>query len=754
MNRKKTSAILAVNLFMLGTGIAFARHPKVARDLEGMRANATVEVIVQFKTVPRTATHHRMLAKGGIHRTDLGRVKAGVYSITAGELETLANDPDIAYISPNRAVKGMMDHSAVAINALAPANLGMTGLGVAVAVIDSGITPSVDMVQARLVYQESFVPGGVVADPYGHGTHVAGILGGTGKQSAGLYTGIAPGVNIVNLRVLDENGAGTDSNVIAAIQRAIQLKATYNIRVINLSVGRAVFESYTLDPLCQAVEAAWKAGIVVVVASGNEGRNDSANTHGYGTIAAPANDPYAITVGAMKSMGTSVRSDDLIASYSGKGPTSVDHIVKPDLMAPGNRVVSILSPNSTLDAMYPPNEVNGYFTLSGTSMAAPMVSGAAALMLQKQPALTPGQVKARLMKTANKQFPISSVAMDLETGLTYVDYYDVFTIGAGYVDVGAALKNTDLVAGDALSPTAILSVQTPVPLGTAGTFGVLAGSTVTNTGVTVVNGNLGLSPGTAVTGFLPGIVTNGAINAGNAVAAQAKSDLTAAYNAAAGQACPGPMLPGDIGGSTFLPGVYCNASSVGITGTVTLDGNGDSNSVFIFQMGSTLITAAGNSTVNLINGADASNVFWQVGSSATLGTYTNFAGTILAQASITVNTGAVLNGRAFARTAAVTLDTNAVTVPPATPQGVADRVTYLLGTGPGGTRILWGDRTLWGYQMLWGDQILFGDQIIWGDQILWGDTEAVNSLWASRSLWGSVSVPTGESSNIAGRGEN
>src|SRR5208282_1418967 len=128
------------------------------------------------------------------------------------------------------------------------------------------------------------------------------------------------------------------------IQTAIQLKATYNIRVINLSLGRPVFESYTVDPLCQAVEAAYKAGIVVVVAAGNDGRDNSEGTNGYATITAPGNDPYVITVGAMKSMGTPTRADDLIATYSSKGPTAIDHIVKPDIVAPGNLQVSLNSP--------------------------------------------------------------------------------------------------------------------------------------------------------------------------------------------------------------------------------------------------------------------------------------------------------------------------------------------------------------------------------------------------------------------------
>src|SRR5947208_7733249 len=140
--------------------------------------------------------------------------------------------------------------------------------------------------------------------------------------------------------------------VIAAIERAIVLKDTYNIRVMNLSLGRPVMETYLDDPLCQAVEAAWKAGITVVVAAGNDGRDNSFGTFGYGTINSPGNDPYVITVGAMKSMGTTTRCDDLIASYSSKAPSQVDHIVKPDIVAPGNQVVSLAVPGATLVTQY------------------------------------------------------------------------------------------------------------------------------------------------------------------------------------------------------------------------------------------------------------------------------------------------------------------------------------------------------------------------------------------------------------------
>src|ERR1039457_4803858 len=237
-------------------------------------------------------------------------------------------------------------------------------------------------------------------------------------------------------------------------------------------------------------------------------------------------------------------------------------------------------------------------------------------------------------------------------------------------DIIVSLDGSIKKLGLLLMCTFCLRAQTPVVLGTAGNFAVLAGSTITNTGPTVVNGNIAVSPGTAITGFGPGIVL-GAIHAGDAVAATGKNDLTTAYNDAAGRACPGPPLPGDIGGTVIAPGVYCVASSVGITGTVTLNGNGNPNSVFIFQIGTTLTTAAGNSAVNLIGGAQASNVFWQVGSSATLGTNTIFSGTIMALASVTVTTGAVLNGRALARNGAASLDSNAITTPSASPGGGA-----------------------------------------------------------------------------------
>jgi hypothetical protein len=208
----------------------------------------------------------------------------------------------------------------------------------------------------------------------------------------------------------------------------------------------------------------------------------------------------------------------------------------------------------------------------------------------------------------------------------------------------------------------------PSGLGAACSFGILAGSTVTNVAgtATSVSGDVGVWPGTAITGFGPPASITGTFHAGDSVAMTAQGALTTAYNNAAG-AAGGAVLAPDIGGQTLPPGVYKTTSaqpSLGITGNLTLDGKGDPNAVWIFQIVSTLTTAAGNSQVNLIGSAQSRNVVWQVGSSATLGTNTVFTGTIMAQASITVTTGARLNGRALARTGAVTLDTNTVVVPP------------------------------------------------------------------------------------------
>jgi len=213
----------------------------------------------------------------------------------------------------------------------------------------------------------------------------------------------------------------------------------------------------------------------------------------------------------------------------------------------------------------------------------------------------------------------------------------------------------------AASALASPGAQTAPGLGSAASFAVLGGTTVTNTGPTTIFGDLGVSPGSAITGQAS-ITLTGAPHAADAVALQAQNDVRTAYDALAGQTCPAANNKTELGGQTLMQGVYCSTSSMGLTGTLTLDAQGDAAAVFIFQIGSTLITAP-NSSVSVINGGTACNVFWQVGSSATLDTTTRFVGNILALTSITMNTGAtIVPGRALARNAAVTMDTNNVTI--------------------------------------------------------------------------------------------
>jgi hypothetical protein len=210
-----------------------------------------------------------------------------------------------------------------------------------------------------------------------------------------------------------------------------------------------------------------------------------------------------------------------------------------------------------------------------------------------------------------------------------------------------------LVAGSAFAQ---------VPLGNAGSFSVLGGSAVTNTGPTTVTGNLGVSPGSAVSGFPPGIVASGTIHAADAVAAQAQAAVTNAYNTAGGLPCTTNLTGQDLGGLVLTPGVYCFNSSAQLTGTLTLDAQGSSTAFFLFQIGSSLTTASASQVV-VINSPPANcddNIFWQVGSSATLGTGTSFQGNILALTSITLTTAATVNGRTLARNGAVTLDSNLV----------------------------------------------------------------------------------------------
>jgi serine protease AprX len=486
---------------LLATGMAFGSPSSSARqngrlsnigsELSSFLAKAklgsakgqTVRVIVQYKHIPTSVHYLTMKGRGARLHTTLHMIRGAAFTIPVSALPALEADPEIESVTIDHPIAVMDDLTNSATGVSSAWNAGFTGAGIGVAVIDSGINDAhPDLwdsthTTSRVLYHQDFTgtattnSSGAKYDLYGHGTHVAGIVAGNGYLSGGHYSGVAPEANLIDLRALDANGAGTDSTVIAAIQQAIALKNAYNIRIINLSLGRGIPASYTQDPLCQAVEAAWKNGIVVVVAAGNLGRLSVYGSNGFGTITAPGNDPFVITVGATKSNGLATPQAETKASYSSKGPTTYDHVLKPDLMAPGSAIVSLAAPGATLEASYPNDVVAGtdgkadYFTLSGTSMATPAVAGAAALMLEEQNTLTPDQVKARLMKTAYKMGMFSTSAYVPHLFMSFVDFYDLFSVGSGLLNVQAATTNTDLApagVGSALSPYAVYNQQTGV----------------------------------------------------------------------------------------------------------------------------------------------------------------------------------------------------------------------------------------------------------------------------------------------------
>jgi serine protease AprX len=297
-----------------------------------------------------------------------------------------------------------------------------------VAVLDSGITSDADLVQPtnRIIARVNFADAtGPLSDPGGHGTHVAGTIAGNGGRSSGQYIGIAPGANVADVRVLDENGNGRASSVILGIQWSLAHRVQYNIRVLNLSLGAQAPGTYKLDPLSAAVEIAWERGLVVVAAVGNSG----------GAPDSPGADPYVITVGATDDRQTTPVGDDLVGWFSSYG-TPVDSTAKPDLVAPGRRIISIRAPGSSLDRLLPDHVVtasNGatYFRLTGTSMATAVVSGVAALLLEQQPGLNPDQVKAILTGTA-RPFGQSSGSSPnpAAIGSGLADAYGAVTSGA------------------------------------------------------------------------------------------------------------------------------------------------------------------------------------------------------------------------------------------------------------------------------------------------------------------------------------
>jgi serine protease AprX len=351
-------------------------------------------VIIRTKS-GRKASVKNKVGRRTSHYREHKLIDAVSARLSREQIVELRNDPDVEGISPDSDVNasGTTDtYSSDVVSVKQTLGLGnwYTGSSLTVAVIDSGVAPDVDF-DSRIVGQFDFTSGrsGVLSAPfddYGHGTHIAGLIGSNGFSSNSKYEGIAPASKILALKVLDKKGGGKTSDVIHAIEFAVANKARYGIKVINLSLGHPIYESAKTDPLVQVVEAAVRAGLVVVVAAGNYGYNPVTGQTGYGGITSPGNAPSAITVGAAVTNNTVTRSDDRLASFSSRGPSWYDGVAKPDVLAPGHALISNDAIGSTLGIDYPSLVLTSgsskYLRLSGSSMATGVVSGLAALMIE------------------------------------------------------------------------------------------------------------------------------------------------------------------------------------------------------------------------------------------------------------------------------------------------------------------------------------------------------------------------------------
>jgi serine protease AprX len=395
---------------------------------------------------------------GGKARHALGIVGGASARISGDKLLGLTASAKVDYVFADAPLVSTWDPAAdadkattagiKAINApQAWTTYNVTGRGIGVAVVDSGIyahpdiagriAAQVDLTASTVTTTDALTNQittttvgtvGLGVDPGGHGTHVAGLIAGNGASSGGAYTGVAPDASLVDVRVIRSDGTSNTGIVLRGMQWVLANRVAYNIKVVNLSLGAPVTKSYKLDPLATGAEVLTFAGITVVVSAGNSGPTTT-------TITAPANDPFVITVGAVDDNQTAETADDTIASFSSRGKTKIDNGSKPDVSAPGRRMVSLRAPGSALDTLYPERRVAGtdplgagYFTLSGTSMSAPVVAGTIALMLERNATLVPSQIKKRLKDGAVKL-----------AGATVLDQ------GAGRIDV---LKTVGAINAD------------------------------------------------------------------------------------------------------------------------------------------------------------------------------------------------------------------------------------------------------------------------------------------------------------------
>jgi len=380
--------------------------------------------------------------QGGSLKHALAIVGAVSARLKGVQVLKLTRDNDVDYVAKDQQLRAQFDPALDSAKAQTPgilevnapqvwSQLGVTGQGVGVAIVDSGVYPHPDLA-GRIVASIDFttasptVSSTSTGDPGGHGTHVAGLVAGDGTLSGGAYTGVAPRANIINVRVVDATGSSNVSTILRGLQWVLANRNAYNIRVVNMSLGATPTGSYKSDFMATAAEVLNFAGVTVVVSAGNTGPLA-------GTVTTPATDPYVVTVGALDDNGTSLPFDDLMTVFSSRGRTVFDNLSKPDLVAPGRKMISLRSPGSELDTLFPDRQVvatgaltANYYRLSGTSMAAPVVTGVIALMVERNPALLPAQIKKRLKSSA--------------TALTFGTPFDR---GAGLVNAYKAVSSVD-----------------------------------------------------------------------------------------------------------------------------------------------------------------------------------------------------------------------------------------------------------------------------------------------------------------------
>ena len=435
------AALVAIALVLGATPLTAASKSSPSKIDPSLLSAAKASPNALFPVIVRgTGTNGKARAKAaeailgsakGTRRT-LSIIGGASGTLRGAQIIALSNLPSVSRVvrdqtfnvswTPADAAATATEAGILAVNApQAWSTLGVSGNGVGVAVIDSGVADHPDLA-GRVVARVDFTGEQSNGDPGGHGTHVAGLIAGDGTASAGAWTGVAPRANIVSVRVIDANGHATLSTIFAGLQWVLANRATYNIKVVNMSFGGTALSGYQDDLLASAAEMLYFAGLTVVVAAGNGGP-------GQATITTPADDPFVITVGALDDNGTAARLDDSIASWSSQGPTAFDGIAKPDLVAPGRKMIGLRAAGSTIDTAYPDRRVTAlgaldpqYFSMSGTSMAAPVVAGVAALYLEQNPSANPRHVKRQLTGTANPMLGVAAAAQ-----------------GAGVVDALAAL---------------------------------------------------------------------------------------------------------------------------------------------------------------------------------------------------------------------------------------------------------------------------------------------------------------------------